>query len=366
MRGVKVSFYCPPAAYTRYTFDGSSLEAGVGGSESALINLAQALSARGNEIVVFCQVPSVRRILGVTYTPASNAIDHDCDVFVLFRFFAEWPAGLACLLRVLWSHDLPTPDAPYLMHRSLEVVDRIFAVSDFHAGRLRSFANQHGLGRMNGRLAVGGNGVDTHAYARKREKVRHGFIYCSVPDRGLDHLLLMWPAIRNRLCDATLVVTGGWRLWGLPDPQDRRTALPGILDLGVVPRRQLVKHQLEAELHLHPCPLYENYCLSARECQAAGTPSVTTAFGALPSTIQHDKTGVIVQGLPGTRRFHQAFVSEAVELARDRERLATIAAQARTHAQLHDYHHVAARWEAQLLAWLGESASAPQGLAADE
>ena len=39
-------------------------------------------------------------------------------------------------------------------------------------------------------------------------------VYCSMPDRGLYYLKDVFPAIRRRVADATLVITSDFTFWG--------------------------------------------------------------------------------------------------------------------------------------------------------
>jgi glycosyltransferase involved in cell wall biosynthesis len=349
---MRISFCCPPEGYRDYVFDAAALESGVGGSESALINLARALARRGHEVQVFGPAATTRTYEDVAYRPYREAADAGCDVAVLFRFSGHRFQDVPCRLRVLWSHDLPTADPPYGLVRSLRAVDGVFAVSDFHAGQLADFAQAHGIRDL--RLAVGGNGVDTALYPPpEHARVPGRFLYCSVPDRGLDGLLRMWPAIQDRVPGASLVVTGGYELWGhRPDPAATPAAPAGVCIRGVVSRRELVAEQRRAAVHLHPCPLPENFCLASMECQAAGTPTIASSLGALPATVVDGRTGIVVGGTPGTPEFEAAFVAASVGLVGCPDRLRALSEGARRHALAFDYDRVAAAWAAQLAGWL--------------
>lgn len=350
---MRISFYCAADGYARFSFDGSSLADGVGGSESALINLGEALAEVGHAITVFGNVQAARTIGDVLYRPVDEVAGHECDTLVLFRFFARLPDDVSCRLRLLWSHDLPLRDPPYRVHESLAVVDGLVAVSRYHAGLLRAFAEREGFGHLGDRILVGGNGVRTELYRDGPAKQPARFIYCSVPDRGADELVHIWPRIRRELPDATLVVTGGWELRNLPAAKNAPLAsLDGVLHRGVIPRSELVAEQLRAEAHLHPCGFPELFCLASMECQAAGAPSVVSNVAALPETVRGGNTGVVVDGRPGTEQFRDAFAVAAVRLVNTRGTLAETAALAREHAGRFDYRLVADRWANQLDRWL--------------
>jgi glycosyltransferase involved in cell wall biosynthesis len=353
---MKLVFYCDPRGYRTYPFDGSSLEAGVGGSESALINLGRALARRGHEVVAYTSTTRPIEVDGVAYRPSVSFDDPSCDVLVVFRFYAEAIRGARRRLTVLWSLDLPVADPPYEVDRSLAEVDAVVAISEFHASRIVAFGSAAGIPKLAEKIWIGGCGVWASDYREALPKIPQRFIYCSVPDRGLVPLLGMWPALRRELPEATLAIFGGYALWGLVDREPALRELadaPGVQFRGVVPRRELVREQLLAELHLHPCSLEENFCLASMECQAAGTPSIVSSRGALPTTVIDNRSGRVVPGDPDRDGFAERFVEAAVALAKDRRRRERMAAFARLRArQEFDYMRIAERWEHELRARL--------------
>ncbi len=358
---MKIVFYCPMVAYSTYVFDGYSLYSGVGGSEGALINLARALSLRGHEVIIYNSVPETIIVENVVYQPVHQFQENNCDIFVLFRFYHEVIHSIKTAFTVLWSHDIPTTEKPYSLEKSIQFVDMIVVVSHYHAHMLLKFVQQCGLGNDELSIHIGGNGVWASDYMFPITKIPYRFIYCSVPDRGLRPLLEMWPRIREKVVDACLTVTGGYQLWGRDDNDDELRMLvnqPGIRFLGVISRTQLVQEQLAAEIHLHPCSIPENFCLASMECQAAGTPSIASRVGALPTTIIHNKTGIIVANDPEDAGFQSAFIEAAVELVHDRTTLAIMSSQARYRA-LHefDYAVVAEQWEMNISKRLQEKQS---------
>jgi glycosyltransferase involved in cell wall biosynthesis len=366
---VKLVFYCPPAGYATYPFDGASFQYGLGGSEAALVCLASALARRGHEVRVYTTTGRETMVGGVSYRPAQALASATCDVFVLFRFHEHVPELTHCRLAVFWSTDIPTDDPPYRVGASLLASDLVVALSPFHAGLLLEFARARGLPDLSGRLWVGGCGIHWPEYRRPLRKRRHRFIYCSVPDRGLSGLLEMWPAIRRALPDASLVLTGGYELWGRRSDNasyPSAAGCPGVEQLGVVPRHRLVREQLAAEIHVHPCPLPENFCIASMECQAAGTPSVTSSLGAMSTTVVDGRTGIVVTGDPASATFRQRFVTAVVDLAQDRSRLQAMAAfgRRRAHRQF-DYDVLAARWEQVVQARLAETTQSDPNRAKD-
>lgn len=348
---MRILFSCSQHVYRAAPFDGMSLETGIGGSEAALVHVAEGLAHRGHRVEVVGASRTNREINGVSWS--ADDAGREFDVLIVFRFAGPVLAGRRAPLRVLWTTDLPTDQTPYRLSRSLRRADAVVALSPFHASVVRQFAKEAGIGPAALRLAILACPIDARSYRRVVPKVRHRFLHCSVPDRGRDTLLRLWPHILARLPEATLVVTGGYGLWGRAHLDTRPPHLAGVDFRGVLSRSQLVLEQMQAEVHLHPCRVAENFCMASAECQAAATPSVASAAGALPTTVLDGRTGVVVEGPPFGEPFERRFADEAVRLVTDPPRLATLASAARRRAhEQFDRTIVAAAWEQQLDTWL--------------
>jgi glycosyltransferase involved in cell wall biosynthesis len=148
------------------------------------------------------------------------------------------------------------------------------------------------------------------------KKIKNRAIFCSIPDRGLAELHAAWPLILKEVPDATLVITGDYRLWGLSTPNNHfhRLMWTDFVDsvhfLGKVSRKDLVVLQSEAEIMAYPCIYEELFCISAAECQVAGAYPVTSGFGALVTT---NEFGTIISGDPHTPHFISEFTRTIVE-----------------------------------------------------
>jgi len=151
-------------------------------------------------------------------------------------------------------------------------------------------------------------------------------LYCSVPDRGLDVALKLWPRIRQRIPEAELWVTSGYELWGYSPTEADRLArkvvkterLPaGVKLWGVIRKAHLTRLQASASLMFYPCRAEELFCLSAAECAAAGLPIVTSHIGALSERVVDGVTGFLIEGDIESGEVQRAFVDRAVQLLSD-------------------------------------------------
>jgi len=141
-----------------------------------------------------------------------------------------------------------------------------------------------------------GNGVDLARYDQPVEKVPGRFIYSSSPDRGLHHLLRMWPILKAKHPHITLrifypmdaLMDARWQHW-LPSEWarviDEGRSLEGVEYVGAVDQATLAREQLAAELMVYPCDPAANcetFCITALECAAARTPMLLGASDCLP------------------------------------------------------------------------------------
>jgi len=350
---VRIVFYCPLSGYRNYAFSPATLESGVGGSESALIFISRALAKLGHVVSVYKPIDCPQHFEGVSYYPTVPPEQvKRSDLFILFRFFEPEFGKAPARVRVFWTTDIPTSEAPYRLSESLALADSVFAISPFHGKSLRAFALQLGVGKIDGKLWITSCGINAADYVQTIPKIRNQVLFCSVPDRGLRTMLDIWPRITSHFKDARLVITGDYSLWGGPPNNEefRRMAVRncGTTLLGRVCRTELVRHQLESELHVLPSDVPENFCISSMECQAAGTPTVSSGVGAMPTTVVDGRSGTIVFGDPLTRSFRSKFSSRIIELLSDRTRLLSLATWGRERAlEQFDYLKIAQQWQEQ-------------------
>jgi len=143
--------------------------------------------------------------------------------------------------------------------------------------------------------------VRLEEYTNPVDKDPTQFMYCSVPDRGLDKLAMAWGVVAQELPEARLVITSSWGLWdgGNYNPHLMRYKMlfakyKNVEFLGAVPRSELIKLQQSSSIMSYPCDYEELFCISAAEMQVAGAYPVTTNFGALATT----NMGIRLGGLP--------------------------------------------------------------------
>lgn len=309
--------------------DGSLNGKGVGGAEQAFILLTRALAKQGHLVEVYNDPEKMGFQNGVYYHKVDEFRYSDyADVFVCFRNPIRGIADVNAKVKLFWSCDQYT--VGHYDHNVIPFYDKIICISEFHKKYfLKNYNTTHH------QIEVIGLGVNLPDYANKIPKVKGKMIYCSVPHRGLDKLLELFPLIKRQVPFASLYITSDYTLWGAnPDNEVFREQARYMKDvhfLGNIPRQELIKHQLESEVMAYPCVYDENFCISAAECIVAGAVPVTTKRGALPTTVGQD--GYLTKS-------DAEFVDTVVNVLLNQSK--TIFGTSRKRF---DYDHIAKQWE---------------------
>ena len=122
-------------------------------------------------------------------------------------------------------------------------------------------------------------------------------IYTSSYDRGLQHLLEMWPDIRKAVPDAELEIFYGWQLFdkfysGNPSSMMWKEKIvemmgqEGIVKHGRLSQPELALEMQECGIWAYPTHFGEINCISAIKAQAYGCEPVVINYAALKETVQ--------------------------------------------------------------------------------
>jgi glycosyltransferase involved in cell wall biosynthesis len=283
-------------------------EKGLGGRETALVQLAEAWSRMGHEVINF--VPTSRSYRypkksgGISYyVPGNFAYDHlrlfGADVCVSWeepRIFGvpevRQMIGLAVIeMQVANMSTMPELD---------EATD-VYAVLSEWAGE---YLCQQDANINPEKIVVLPNGVDLNRYSRPNFTRNwsgdsgYRFYYSSSPDRGLNHLLHLWPKLLNRLPDSELYVAYGVEHWldavKWTHNMQAEAALavaeglnqPGVIYTGRIGQNELARLQERSDALLYPCDTMqptETGCITVVEAGAACTPAIITDADCLGS-----------------------------------------------------------------------------------
>ncbi|MEB2309472.1 MAG: glycosyltransferase [Candidatus Brocadiaceae bacterium] len=329
-----------------HPFHGGTMEErGLGGSESALVFMARALSANGFRVRVFCNCDKPGDYDGVYY---ADLVDFHIyrqqyliPIFVSSRSMRPFKLALKAQTRILWIHD--HTNVTYLEGENPGCLsfDRIFAISRW---QLDEWSRHFHI--PSDYFYLTRNGADLTIFKPREKRDRNRLVYVSRPNRGLDVLLQLFPQIRQRIPDAELHVY----TYQLPDDIMGAQITPLIQQPGVYMRGSLPKTALATELSvarvmLYPCTFYETSCIAAIEAQASGTPVVASTLAALPETVLNDVSGYLIPGDPYTAEFGHHFIETVVNLMNDDEAWERLSRGARHRTEsLYDWNAIAKDW----------------------
>jgi glycosyltransferase involved in cell wall biosynthesis len=374
-----VSILVPGLAVEWDTLETKSL----GGSESAGLYMARALSIEGARVTVFCNSAATWVDgKGVRYVPArewaavAKAMPH--DVCIVQRAMEAFGQRTNARLNLLWCHDLALGRQERALRGLLWNVDGIIVVSKYMA---EQYKEVYGISEE--ALLVSRNGVDVSLVQALRSegirRDRNKLMFCARPERGLDVLLEhVMPKLLAAEKDLKLYVAGYDNQ--VPDWQDfyarckASAARLGdrVVHLGCLSKPELYRHYLSARAYVYPTPsavlpgFREVSCISAMECQAAGLPIVTTALGALPETIAAG-AGALVQGDPSSEtdlpRYVDQFADAVLQLVRDDGAWSAACESAQARGEQLEWSAVARTWLAEFERMIRERNDSSERLA---
>lgn len=308
-----IAFYC---GQTLEPWDGTSVTTGgIGGSETAVIELGKRMAAEGWSVTVYnwCNAPAEGVVIdGVTYKNYWQIDRRDTfDVLCLWRvpgfLDADWNARKV----IVDMHD--TSSAEEWTPERIAKVDHIFVKSMYHRSLYPSVPEE--------KFVVVGNGIDLTRFEETVERDKNRFVYTSTQNRGLEQLLEMWPQIKERLPKAELHLFYGWDTFYKSHRNEpvmmewmrhmqQMMEQPGIVNHGRVGQGELAQFLLSSNLWLYPTQFPEIHCITALEMQAAGVYPITSGYAALEETQQG---GVKLPGDPKNKDWQNTFINAVVE-----------------------------------------------------
>jgi glycosyltransferase involved in cell wall biosynthesis len=126
----------------------------------------------------------------------------------------------------------------------------------------------------------------------------HKVFYGSSYDRGLEHLLEMWPEVKKEVPDATLEIAYGWMLFDRfykdnPSSMNWKKKMlemmkyDGITEHGRLSQPEVEKLMRTCGVWAYPVHFGEINCINAMKAQAYGCMPVVIDYAALKTTVQY-------------------------------------------------------------------------------
>ena len=291
-------------------------EGGCGGSEEAVIYLAEELGALGVDVT--CWGPhdptggleirggvSWRDIGGLDFERLGSRVADGETSLIIHRapYLLSYPALAAAAAKRpdrvwVWHHDHAYPEG---VEWTSEIAGRCrhLLVSEWQR---ESLSDSVGV-KLDG--IVIGNGVPEKEFTELPQGLRRDpnrVFYASQPHRGLEKLLRAWPYVLEEEPNATLEVYYGWNtaeylarsgqtaIW---EVMERLSAslkgTPRVIARGRLPQARLAAEMRQSGVLAYPTKYPEVSCITALRAAAAGCALAVSDAGALRETIPNDQ-----------------------------------------------------------------------------
>jgi glycosyltransferase involved in cell wall biosynthesis len=299
-------------------FDGAMAEiAPLGGAETALVALAEALVGRGHEVEVRNRCHTALTHRGVHWAPLSGNIPEACDLYIGSRGHRVIGLVHHARRRLFWLHN----PARYLqkprnLFRLAWYRPTLVVTGAYHAETVPAWLPRGGC------EIIPYGVIERFRGAVPREPPAPRAIFTSNPLRGLNWLLDLWVArIVPAVPGAELHVYSGPAVYrGLSAARtsemeavlaraDTLTAF-GVRRFEPLGREALAVALMEARVMLYRGDPGETFCLALAEAQAMGVPAVVTPLGAVGERVADGVSGRVA-------RNEDDFAAAAIAALRD-------------------------------------------------
>ena len=314
---MKIDIICndgSPLEVTEKSIHGLDGRTGVGGAELALLTMCRSWHDAGHQVRLYNN-PNFPDGSVFEQLPI-NAFNpkEDRDVVIIFRSPNVLVTPNTVGMKVWWSCDQQTVGDFTALANS---VDKVVTISPNHA---KYFEDNYGIKNT---ITID-LPVRDWEYDFSVKKLPYRCIFNSIPSRGVEPLHVAWNKIVREFPEASLVITSDWRLWSpymtdkLLQPFKRLYAeSANVTYLGAINRKELIKHELKAQLHLYPCIYDELFCISVAETQVAGALPITSDCGAVKTT----NMGEIIPGDVNSLEWNKKFIETVLEYLNDSDKL---------------------------------------------
>ena len=297
-----------PRLVTSHMLWGDKHQIGLGGAEYALITMAEEWTKAGNTVRLYNDPIEPNASPFEQFPIKAFNPNDDRDVLIVFRS-PNLRAIPAKGLKVWWSCDQQTVGN---FAEFSHYVDRIVCISPYHA---HYFKSRYGI--TNTTVIDLPVRLDDFV-GLKFPKVPNRLIFMSVPARGLDNLLRIYPIIKRSLPDVEVTITSDYRLWGVEASNGHFRVKwihqDDVRFLGAIPRKQLIEEEMQADILLYPANYDELFCISVAEAQCVGAYPVTSSIGALETT----NIGTVLDVDADNPSNDKFFANTVLELLEDR------------------------------------------------
>ena len=279
--GKDIVFYC---GYTAREWTPESLKEGIGGSEEAIIHLAQGLSDKGWNVTVYNNCGYKQSKHGdVTYKPfwSWNYRDKQ-DVAVIWRHLAPLDYEINADKVFVDLHDVIQPGE--LNEKRMERCAGVFVKSKFHRSLFPDVADN--------KFIIVPNGIISETFEGEHKKDPMLMINTSSPDRSLRALIDCFKEVKKEVPEAKCKWCYGWGVWdavyaNYPEKMQwkediqRELKEVGIEEMGMISHEAVANLYKKATILAYPSEFAEIDCISLTKALASDCIPVTTTFSAM-------------------------------------------------------------------------------------
>lgn len=213
---------------------------------------------------------------------------------------------------------------------------------------------------------ITGLGIDARDFGDEGiSKVPGRLLYANDPQRGLWDMLNIFEIVREQLPYATLHLTYDWERvfekvkWGdsyavqrMWECKRKIEEIPGITNMGALTREQVIKEQLECQVHVMPSNPgnlgSQIHGITQLECAAAGAALVLSNIEAFPEVFGESAELLPPPGTfdpnTGERWTAEDWAATVLSLLTDEQRLQEASSKARAHAERYTWDVVIENW----------------------
>lgn len=306
-----------------------TLGKGSGGAEWCVHEVARRFAADGFRTAIF-GTPGDARGLDSEGVEWWDTADYDPDEEFTYVTAVRAPEVFDTPLKarkgkILWLHDVNMGGKEVALSpwgNRFDKPDHVVCLTNWHSKREQRIYNV-----KPNKITVIGNGMNIEDYppVSAWNSTSGKFIYASSPDRGIDTLLQMWPAIKQAIPHATLSVYYGWNMLDkivslsggnhpLVQYKERVVAIyESVKHLDVswhdrISRKNLQEIETTMHMWLYPTHFLETYCITALEMQMNGVLPVVNPIGGLLETAPN-KIGHVL-GHPNHPDYKKRFIEK--------------------------------------------------------
>jgi glycosyltransferase involved in cell wall biosynthesis len=266
----------------------------ISGSEYMAMNMAKEFAKLGYRTFIFGAFEDEKT--GVDYQGIYDNvqyIDYKCfpefsskyiiDYLIISRFVCNLVYYENILNVYLWVHDI----LPHISSNSPVFQTHLYkfkgfiTLSNWH----KNYVKQH-VGVPDNMMILSRNAIYSERFMDYdlSKKIPYRFIYSSDAYRGLNHLIDMMPAIKERYPETTLVIYT--RKEHVDENLMTKIEKMDYISLNSRVSQDVIKDELlKSDIWLYPTNFPETYCISALEAMAAGCLVAGVKYAGLSDTI---------------------------------------------------------------------------------